>query len=215
MENENRRIKVTGNGALRVAPDTIIVSFAISSKGKTYAEMQHAAERDLKAMQQVAKSAGFSVKELRTVNYSIREIYDYKENMRGKSQRVFAGYECAHHLLLKFPLDISKLHAVLHGAELSKVKPEFGIEFVLRNAAAAKEEALKRAAQDAKRKAELLIAASSDAKLGGILSIEEIGYSHRTSSVVTTSSAGEISDETMRPDSIFVDASAVFVWQIE
>ena len=140
MAYETRFIKVVGTGALRVAPDTIELSFSLSSKGKTYEEMLHASNSDLEAMQQVVKKAGFQTKELRTVDYKIHAEYEYVEDGKRRSQRVFAGYVCDHNLLLKFPLDISKLHAVLNAADLCKVKPEFHIAFVLKDATSAKEE---------------------------------------------------------------------------
>ena len=127
---------------------------------------------------------------------------------------MFVGYVCDHNLLLKFPLDISKLHAVLNAADLCKVKPEFHIAFVLKDAASAKEEALKMAANDAKKKAELLIASSSDAHLGEILTIEERDFSSRSSMEAMTS-VPMVSAGAMQPDNITVEVSAEFVWRID
>ena len=121
---------------------------------------------------------------------------------------------CDHNLLLKFPLDISKLHAVLNAAGLCKVKPEFHIAFVLKDAEPAKEEALKMAAENAKKKAERLISSSSNAHLGEILTIEERGFSYRSSMEVMTS-APMLSAGAMQPDNITVEASAEFVWRID
>lgn len=213
MTFETRFIKVVGTGALRAAPDTIELSFALSSKGKTYEEMLHASNSNLEAMQQVVKKAGFQTKELRTVDYKIHAEYEYLEDVKRQSQRVFAGYVCDHNLLLKFPLEISKLHAVLNAADLCKVKPEFHIAFVLKDAASAKEEALKMAAIDAKKNAELLIGSSSNAHLGEILTIEERGFSSRSSMEAMTS-APMISAGAMQPDNITVEVSAEFVWEI-
>lgn len=212
-----RVIKVSAKGVKRVQPDTIVIKFTVKAQDANYDDMLKLSEEQLFAMQSVIEHAGFEKKQLRTQNYRIHSIYRDVKTEIGEYENVFSGYECRQDFLLKFPMDIQKLHSVLRSIDSCEAKPLFNIEFTLNNSQSAHDEALRDAAINARREAELITEASG-AHLGDLLNIDLTSNScgYRTSvGIASTATLSIGATGTMQPDNITVEASAEFKWEIK
>ena len=123
------------------------------------------------ALTAAAEAAGFPKKELKTASFNVnteyRGVHDPKT---GEYRQEFAGYRVFHGLTLGFPLDLCKLGELLGGFSDSGADPELSIRFTVADPEAVRREALEKAAANARKKAELL-AAASGVKLGELLTI--------------------------------------------
>lgn len=213
---EKRTITVEGKSVKRVPPDTIELSFTVKAIDMDYSKMMNNANNQLSTMQGIVEEAGFEKKELRTKKYDINPIYRSVQNKDGEYESIFAGYECRQDFLLKFPIDMQLLHKLLRSVDLCNVKPEFEIIFTLRNSQAVRDQALQEAAINAKREASIVVGAI-DAKLGALsnVRISNNSYSRSIIGITASTSLRPSSDcISMQPDTIAVEASAEFIWEI-
>ena len=200
---EKRTITVEGKSVKRVPPDTIELSFTVKAIDMDYSKMMNNANNQLSTMQGIVEEAGFEKKELRTKKYDINPIYCSVQNKDGEYESIFAGYECRQDFLLKFPIDMQLLHKLLRSVDLCNVKPEFEIIFTLRNSQAVRDQALQEAA--------------INAKLGALsnVRISNNSYSRSIIGITASTSLRPSSDcISMQPDTIAVEASAEFIWEI-
>lgn len=212
-----RVIKVRAQGVKRVQPDTIVIEFTVKAQDMSYDNMLRLSKKQLLEMQNVIEYAGFEKNQLRTQNYRIRHIYHDVKTKNGEYETVFSGYECIQDFLLKFPMNIQKLHSVLRLIDSCKAKPLFNIEFMLSNSKAAHDEALRDAAINARHEAELITEASG-AHLGDLLNIDltSSSYGYRKSVNIASTAPLSIGETgTMQPDNITIEASAEFIWEIK
>ena len=217
--SEKRTIHVTGSSVQRVAPDTIEITFSMQAHKLHYDEMMHKSEKQLRYMQQIMVAAGFDAKELHTTHYSIeiveKTIKRKQEDDEYEYVRVFDGYRCDQSFLIKFPMNIKKLHKLLQTLDQNEIYPDLKINFTLKDAKEAQEEALRQATLNACREAEIITAAAG-AKLGVLLSVNRSsGYRSMELSGISTAPLDDRSIGTMQPDHISVEASIDFEWEIE
>lgn len=218
-----RVIKVTSQGVKRVKPDTIIIEFTVKAEDKNYVNMHKLAEEQFVAIQNAIEHAGFEKKQLRTQKYRLERMYREIRTENEEYENVFSGYECNQFLMLKFPMDIQKLHAVLKSIDSCESKPIFHIDFTLSNSQKARNEALRDAAINARHEAEL-VAEALGAHLGDLHKIDIFsdsnyfpGMSSHHSTGFASSPLLAIDEEigTMQPDNITICASAEFIWEIK
>ncbi|MBO5320250.1 MAG: SIMPL domain-containing protein [Ruminococcus sp.] len=216
-----RVITVRGKGVKRVSPDTIEINFTVKAQDASYDNMIKLSEEQLIAMQNAVERTGFKKKQLRTQNYRIHTVYRDVKKENGEYENVFSGYECKQEFLLKFPMDIQKFNSVLRSIDICEARPLFDINFTLSNSQEARDEALRDAAINAHREAELITEAAG-AHLGDLLKIDltDNCYSFRSMGVnsVSTASSASLSIDTtgtMQPDNITVEVSAEFIWEIK
>ena len=214
--SEKRTIHVSGSSVQRVAPDTIEITFSMSAHKLHYDEMLHKSEKQLRYMQQLIVAAGFDAKELRTTHYRIDTVHKSIKQQQPDGDyeylSVFDGYQCDQTFLIKFPMDIKKLHKLLQTMDQNDVHPSFTINFTLRDATAAQEEALRQATLNARREAEIITTAAG-VKLGNLLQVRRSFGGSSTYSICSA----ELNDRSigsMQPDNISVEASIDFEWEI-
>ena len=216
--SEKRTIRVSGSNVQRVAPDTIELTFSMEAHKLHYDEMLHKSEKQLRYMQKILEAAGFDAKELRTTHYHIQTVDKTvkREQEDGDYEyfSVFDGYRCDQKFLVKFPMDIKKLHRLMQTLDQNDVHPDMTIAFTLRDTKAAKEEALRQATHNARREAEIITAAAG-VKLGALLSVSRSFHCSSDAYSITSAALDNRSVGTMQPDNISVEASIDFEWEIE
>ena len=215
--SDKRTIHVSGSSVQRVAPDTIEVSFSVSAHELHYDKMLHESEKKLRYLQKLLVAAGFGAEELRTRHYRINTVTKSvkKELPDGDYEylNVFDGYCCDQAFLVKFPMNIKKLHRLLQTMDQNDVHPSFTIEFTLRDATAAQEEALRQATLNARREAEIITMAAG-VKLGALLQVHR-SFGGGSTFSICSAELNERSIGSMQPDNISVEASIDFEWEIE
>lgn len=211
-----RLMIIRGESTIRVMPDTVELSFSLHVREKQYEDLLTKTDQQLNMMKNLIESSGFQSNELRMVKYNVDTEYGNTKRGREIIKEV-QGYRCDQAFLIKFPLDLKKLDAILKAMDQSDIKPEFSIKFTLRDNETAKDEALRQATLNAKRKAEL-IAEASGVTLGRLLTVK-YDYANRgfglDDCTTRISHVGRDYERETRPDSIMIEASADFIWEIE
>ena len=215
-----KTITVKGVGKATVKPDQVEIRLTLSTKDKVYEKSMSIAAEQIDSLKGAFEKAGFGEGSLKTTNFDIRTVYDSVRDRDRNYISVFSGYECTHNLKLVFVFDTKRLSAALGAIADSRVNPKINIDFTVKNPAAVNELILQDAAGNAKRKAEILCAASG-VKLGELVCIDynwgEITYISQAKYAMEDcimSAAASPCDIDIDPDDIDAGDTATFVWEI-
>lgn len=165
-----RNISLTGHGEVHVAPDMALVTIGTVDQAATAAEALAASNASMAAVVAVLKQAGIAEKDMQTSNFLVQPRYDYGNSTQPPR---LVGYEVSNTLTVTVR-HLDTLGALLDKSVASGSNRIDGIAFQLAEPDAALDEARKRAAADAARKARLYAAALA-VSLGPILSVTESG----------------------------------------
>ena len=213
---QERRIHVTGRGHAVKSPDFVVLSLTLNALNKEYSDAVKVAAQQVEMLRESLVEAGFRADDLKTNNFYVEAQYENEEFRDGNAKRyrdVFVGFDCRHDLTLSFDFDGDKLDAALSAAANCLSQPRISVAFTLKDKSALSDEILKSAAKDARRKAEILCAASG-VKLGKLV---EINYAPNDFQMMRTISAGASEDATFnfRPEELTASDTAEFFWEIE
>lgn len=215
-----KTITVKGVGKATVKPDLVEIRMTLSTKDKVYEKSMSMAAEQIDSLKTAFESAGFGEGSLKTTNFDIRTVYDSVRDRDRNYVSVFSGYECTHNLKLVFDFDTKRLSAALGAIAESRVNPKINIDFTVKNPAAVNELILQDASANARRKAEVLCAASG-VKLGELVCIDynwgEITYVSQAKYAMEdciVAAAAAPCDIDIDPDDIDAGDTATFVWEI-
>lgn len=220
MTEDKRRIHIRGIGTAVQTPDLVALSLTLSAQHNEYAAAMKIGSQQVEMLREAIVDAGFKAEDLKTTNFNVHTVYESEEYRDGNSKRnrqVFAGFECRHDLKLSFDFDNDKLNRALDTIAANLAQPKISIAFAVKDTAALNDAILKSAAQDARRKAEILCAASG-VKLGRLL---DINYSWDDSRAQdTTIVYGECASVDrnsfdLQPEDLTASDSVDFLWEIE
>ena len=217
-----RTITVRGTGKVSVPPDTIELRLTLEAKDMEYAAAMEKAAGRIEALQGAIFAAGFGEKALKTTDFNVRSEYDSVQDDKGRWQQVFTGYVCHHGLLLRFGLDMDRLAAALAAAADCGSEPQIQIAFTVADPRDAEDALLRDAAENARRLA-LTLCAASGVRLGAIESIrynwEEANVRSETSMDMGAKpmlrAAKASFDNAFVPEDVKLTETAVFTWEIE
>lgn len=210
-----RIIRVTGNRKLSVKPDLIQLFLTLENKGEEYAETARQATEYVEELKQCFEELGFERADLKTRSYSIDTEYE-----RERKQRLVVS---RHSLKIEFDADNNRLGQILYALAHTSVKPEFWIEYTVKDKEGAKKLLLSKAVADSKEKAQVLVTAAG-VKLGDVATID---CSWDDIAMVSRPLCGEVFamndiDSTVEsykmsiePEDITISDSVTVVWMIE
>ena len=214
-------ITVKGIGRATARPDTIVLSMALDSRAVEYDRAMEIASDSIGDLTRALADAGFEKDEVKTTSFNVRTDYDSVKDSDGNYRQAFQGYVVSHNLKVEFGFEVKRLSQALSAIAGCLSHPQIFIAFVVRDAAAVKEEMLRSAAANARKKAEILCDASG-VTLGKLLSIEynwdelnicsNTRYSLEEECLAAPTMARGIEIE---PDDIEAKDTAVFVWEID
>lgn len=215
-----KTITVKGVGKATVKPDQVEIRMTLSAKDMVYEKSMSMAAEQIDSLKRAFEEAGFGEGSLKTTNFDIRTVYDSVRDRDRNYVSVFSGYECTHNLKLVFDFDTKRLSAALGAIADSRVNPKINIDFTVKKPAAVNELILQDAAANARRKAEVLCAASG-VKLGDLICIDynwgEITYvsqaKYAMEDCIMSIDAAPC-DIDIDPDDIDAGDTATFVWEI-
>ncbi len=165
-----RNITLTGHGEVRIAPDMAMIAIGTVDQAATAAEALAANTAAMAAILAALKDAGIAEKDMQTSNFLVQPRYDYGNSAQPPR---LVGYEVSNTLTAAVR-KLDTLGALLDRSVASGSNRIDGISFQLADPDKALDEARKRAAADAARKARLY-AAALGVSLGPILSVSETG----------------------------------------
>ena len=218
-----RIIRVTGKGNLSVKPDLIRLLLTLENKGEEYAETARQATEYVEELKQCFEELGFERADLKTRSYSIGTEYEHYQVNEGEWKQRFVGYISRHSLKIEFDADNNRLGQILYALAHTSVKPEFRIEYTVKDKEGAKKLLLSKAVADSKEKAQVLVTAAG-VKLGDVATID---YSWDDIAMVSRPLCGEVFamndiDSTVEsykmsiePEDITISDSVTVVWMIE
>lgn len=170
-----RTISLTGHGEVRVAPDLAIVTMGVLSSATTAQDALAANTKAMTDLMAALKAADIEAKDIQTSNFSVNPRYDYGQN-NGQPPKL-TGYDVSNNVAV-IVHKIGSIGDLLDKAVTSGSNQINGISFSIADPQAAMDEARKKAVTDAKRKAELYVAATS-VTLGNVISLSEGGDNYQ------------------------------------
>ena len=217
-----KTITVKGSGNVKVKPDYVVLSMTLETKNLDYeTAMQDAAEK-IEHINNSLQTIGFQKESIKTTDFNVRTVYDSRKDREGNYYRVFEGYAVTHRLKVSFDFDTKVLSKALGTIASCIAEPELSISFTVKESSAVNEALLKSAAENAKKKAEILCLASG-VKLGELINIDynwgELNIYSRTrydmaDDCLMPSECEGMSCIDIEPDDIDASDTVTFVWRI-
>lgn len=174
---EERRvptITVGGSGEVRVEPDEGIVRLGVQAQDKTAMGAQINVNLVANAILTGVKKLGIPAEAVQTSQLTLSPVYSSPPPRSDEPHEPkIIGYQAANVVSVTVA-DLAKIGPVLDAALLAGANRVDGVDFRVRDDRAAREKALRLAAEDGQRKARAL-AESLGVKLGDLLDVQEGG----------------------------------------
>ena len=147
-------ISVSGEGTVETSPDRATISVGVISRDKDVGKVQSENARIANEIIKSVTLLGIDRKNIRTGNYSFRQIYRNDQNKR----RIFDGYE-ANNTVTIIVDDLNLVGKVIDTSLSHGANNIDSLAFGIRDKTSLQAEALKIAVRDARTKAEVVAAA--------------------------------------------------------
>lgn len=215
-----RTITVRGTGKATAKPDYVVLILSLNTTDKKYQSAMDKSSERIERLQKSLEKAGFEKDTLKTTYFDVNTNYNNKKDYKGDYHRVLEGYEVKHELKISFDFDTDILSKAINAISDSVSEPELLIDFTLKDPSEINNDMLKSAAENARKKAEILCS-SSGTTLGELINIDydwgELDtYSptklifhdhyHRVVNIHATPN--------IIPEEINVSDTVIFVWEI-
>lgn len=169
-----KTVTANGQATIKAIPDLVIVYFNVQTEGKTAQEAKDSNAKIVDNAITLLVKERFNREDIVTENFNVYPLYDWKNG-----QNTIKGYQATHSLKLEIPTeDSDKIgEAIDAGVNAGALISYINFELSQENQNKYKAEALQKAAEDAKLKAEA-IALGLDKKLGGIVSTSSSDFNY-------------------------------------
>lgn len=161
-------IYVSGQGRIKIDPDTALVTVGVDILKPTLAEAQTEATTQMTAIIDAVEAAGVAEDDIKTVNFSVNIIRDYDEN--GNPAEV-QGFQISNQVEITIR-DTDRLGELLDQAVGQGANNIYGISFFVEDTSAAASQAREQAVRDATTKATEL-ATAAGMTVSRVMSISE------------------------------------------
>ena len=148
------KITVSGTGETQVSADTAIISLGVSARDQDVLKAQQKGNETIAAIRKALTENGVAEECINTDYMNIYAMYDYSDG-----QEQVSAYNANSTLAIKVT-ELEKVGLVIDLAFASGANMLNGITFSASDTEAAREESLKKAVEDAGKKAEVLAEAS-------------------------------------------------------
>ena len=222
----DRIIKVTGKGKLTLKPDTIRLRIELSDTDKEYDNVIRKSTEHSEEVREAFTGLGFESTDLKTLRFQVDTQYEQYQDKRDNSwKRRFTGYKAAHVLKIEFSREKGILGKVLYMIARLPARPEFHVEYTVKDTEGAKNALLAKAVADSAVKAQVLTEAAG-VRLGNIMTIDyswgEVDFVSRPMSRMAdmefmaagASLAEDSYDYDIEPDDIDVEDTVTLVWEL-
>ena len=225
----DRKITVKGIGHVTAKPDYVIVYLSIEEINKKYEKAVDEANFRINQLITALEKIGFKSDDIKTVDYKVSTNVEYKSNRKGIGEYIKNGFKCSNRLKLAFDFDSEKLSKTVKAITECVAEPKISISFSVKDEEAIKDELLKTAGANARKRAQILCE-SAGGELGDLITVNynwseitvlsptHFDLINETTSVLddfTTEAAPLMTPKTFEPDDIDLSDSAVFIWEIK
>ena len=201
---------VTGNGEVKAKPDKATITVEVVSRGKTANEAVSTNAASAQKLINALTRAGIADTDIETQNVSVFPIYKDKPNVQFNENAII-GYEARNSLIaiVRIITDVGNIIDLIAATGNYTIQ---GISFALENDITAKNDALKKAVEDAEKKAKT-IAITAKTSITGIkrITADNNGFVFGKSIEAT---AADISTP-VQPGDLTVSASVSIEYIIE
>lgn len=169
------QITVNGTGEIRISADTAVISLGVNARDKDVLKAQQKANEAIAAIRTALIGSGVKETNINTEYINIYAVYDYQNG-----EEMLAAYNASSTLSIKVT-DMESIGSLIDASFEAGANTLNGISFSASDTEEAETEAMKKAVEDANKKAEVL-AQASGLKITGIVSINEGGvYNYENS----------------------------------
>lgn len=163
-----RSISVQAHAKVDEKPNLALVNINIQEQAKKLEDAQAATNKQLKALESVAKKFGIGADKIQTMNSSTQPRYRYHER-----KRIFEGYNVSHRIQIKAE-EIAKVGELIDALTKGGIDQIDNVSYTVKDEEMVKVRALAKAVEAAKAKAEAM-AKAAGASLGDVITINESG----------------------------------------
>ena len=167
-EGEGTKLSVSGNGTVLVESDLAIVTVGVREASADVLVAQATVNEKIAAIKQALLDAGVQETEINTDSINIYANYDYSDNTE-----VIVGYTANNSLSVR-TTDMDNVGSLIDAAFAAGANTLDNVQFTVQDDSEAREQALTKAVEDARRKADVL-AAAAGMQVTAIESIAESG----------------------------------------
>ncbi|MDQ3070292.1 MAG: SIMPL domain-containing protein [Acidobacteriota bacterium] len=161
-----RTVTTSGQAEVSLAPDQAWVTIGIEARAPKSQEAQRLAAEVMSRIQAQLKALGIPESAVRTVSFSLDADWNYANN-----KRTLRGYVLSNLVEVRVD-DITKVADVLDRSIASGGNAIHGVRWDLKDRVKVERDALRRAVEDAKQRAEVAVTAAGS-KLGVVSNISE------------------------------------------
>lgn len=167
-----RRVTVTGEGAVSAVPDLATITVGVNEQGATATDALRANTRAMQALFDVLDTAGIDGADRQTSGLNLQPVYDHSTTRAGEAPQI-VGYEAANTLMIRVT-KLDQLGDVLDSVTVAGANRISGISFGLSDSDALMQAARRAAVEDAMARAQLYVE-TAGADLGQVITISEAG----------------------------------------
>ena len=216
-----KTMRVTGKGKLSVKPDLIRLLLDATKVCVTYEEALSSSSAQTEELKNCFEKLGFARSDLKTLRFSVDTEYENYRDENNVWKNRFLGYRFTHGMKLEFDADNERLGHVLYALAQTEGRPEFRINYTVKDPEAAKNKLLAKAVADSGEKAKVL-AEAAGVTLRDIVTIDyswgELEIVSRPVERCMMSAANGTADSykmDIEPDNIDVTDTVTVVWEID
>lgn len=220
----DRQISVKGTAEMSATPDFVIISLSIVSIDKKYAKAVELASERVTTLTSALEKEGFDASMVKTSDYHIDVNTEFKQGRKGTMELVEKGYRCSYRLKVSFDMDAQMLSKAVNVITETVAQPGLNVTFTIKDEEAVKDELLKTAGENARRRAEILCQ-SAGGRLGNLVRVD---YNWANQPLMSPTSFIPSIDKSMTtptiepaptiqlsPEEIKLKENALFVWEID
>ena len=213
-----RKIVITGIGKLSIKPDLVEITVTLQTINENYSELLREHAKKHESVKNAMQSTGLRNEDVKTADYKVNTVYEQvKVGNTSTYISKFKGYSCSQTLKIRFDFDNQRLNRAILNLSDCIAKPQFDIDFTVKDQERVADLLLADAAHNAKSRANILTQAMG-ARLGPIVSID---YSWNSLHIYSESRIERDSnlvmsnaDMNIEPENVDVSDHATFVWEI-
>lgn len=206
-----RIVTTTGQAEVSMAPDQAWVTVGIEQRAQKPQEAQRLAAEVMNRVRAQLSALGIPDAAVQTVSFNMNADWDYANN-----QRRLRGYVITNLLRVRVD-DITKVPDVLDRSIASGGNAIHGVRWDIKDRVKVERDALRKAVEDAKQRAEVAVAAAGG-KLGVVSAINEQRYDYQPKGdvmMMRTAAAAPEAATPISPGEIEVRSTVTVSFRIE
>lgn len=168
-----RHVSAEGVAQIQIRPDRAAVRFGVQHQAPDAKKAQEKVNADMQRVIQALRKQGVPEARISTERLQLQPVYDYGKNHQGPPK--LAGFQASNVIRVELEVQPGKdtgIGQVIDAGVTTGVNSIEGIEFYLADEGPARRQALAKAAEEARKRAETL-AGALGAKLGDLLAVTD------------------------------------------